>query len=233
MDKPYIERRARNLIGEILDQRSKFFPDGKDLDVVEVVDPVIAAAVAGLDYQVHQELRWFTQPLSPLEETAGILDREARTLMIADKFRYETRRFTAAHEIGHFVLHEGLKETMLHRDRPIGGLTRDGGNKPFYEREADHFAACLLMPRKSVIAFFRGRFPAKLPFVLDDSAAFELCPNDPDSLLRPYDGSLTRAPVLVGATHFRGKYFPSLSQRFQVSITSMAIRIDELGLIQE
>lgn len=55
------------------------------------------------------------------------------------------QRFSIAHELGHYLL-PGHHESIL----PIGGVheSRAGfisGNK--YEREADHFAAGLLMPR--------------------------------------------------------------------------------------
>lgn len=54
------------------------------------------------------------------------------------------KRFTVAHEIGHFVLdehvdHLQLSDGSIHYSRP-------GSSGDKYEREADYFAACLLMP---------------------------------------------------------------------------------------
>jgi len=233
MNNDDIEFRARNLHREIWERRAELWPGKRELSIVEIVDPVMAARVLGIDFQLHPELRWFTRPLAPLEETAGILDRKGRRILIAEKFKFETQRFTAAHEIGHLLLHEGVKETLMHRDLPISGLTRVATSRPWYEREADHFAACLLMPRKRLIAVFEYVFSTKIPFVFDDAAAFELCPNDPDSLSRPHAESLARALALASATHFRGKHFVPLYQQFRVSVSSMAIRIEELGLIQE
>ena len=58
------------------------------------------------------------------------------------------RRFTIAHEIGHFVLHrdligDGITDDGLYRSRLRGG----------FESEANRFAANLLMPKKLVWEF--------------------------------------------------------------------------------
>ena len=233
MDKNYIEFRSRKLIGEILARSAELWPGKQEISFADVVDPAMAARVLGVDYQLHPELRWFTRPFSPLEETAGILDREGSRILIAEKFKFETRRFTAAHEIGHLLLHDGVEETIMHRDRPIDGLTREDTARPWYEREANHFAACFLVPRKRLKEAFQYVFSTNIPFVFDDAAAFELCRQDPDSLLRPDDETLARGLALASATHFRGKHFVPLHQQFRVSVTSMAIRIEELGLIQQ
>jgi Zn-dependent peptidase ImmA (M78 family) len=52
------------------------------------------------------------------------------------------RRFTIAHEIGHFVLHPGLQRAER------GGRVNEAGR--IREREADAFAADLLMPEPLV-----------------------------------------------------------------------------------
>jgi len=54
------------------------------------------------------------------------------------------KRFTVAHEIGHFV----LDGHMDHLQLSAGGVhySRPGASSDQYEREADYFAACLLMP---------------------------------------------------------------------------------------
>ena len=52
------------------------------------------------------------------------------------------RRFTIAHEIGHFVLHPGLQRPER------GGRVNEAGR--IREREADAFAAELLMPEQLV-----------------------------------------------------------------------------------
>lgn len=56
------------------------------------------------------------------------------------------RRFTIAHELGHYLLH---KDSSIYYDRPQI-LFRDGNSSSGYdkkEREANRFAASLLMPK--------------------------------------------------------------------------------------
>ena len=56
------------------------------------------------------------------------------------------QKFTVAHEIGHFVL-DGHMEHVQLSDGDVHASTPGAYNAPYhYEREADSFAACLLMP---------------------------------------------------------------------------------------
>src|SRR5436309_81519 len=54
-------------------------------------------------------------------EVAGYIDRKTNTIAVAQKFRAPWRRFTTAHEIGHWMLHPSLEH---HRDRPLQGGER-------------------------------------------------------------------------------------------------------------
>jgi hypothetical protein len=198
--------------------------------VVEIVDPATAARVLDVDYQLHPKLRWFTTPLAPLEVTAGIFDRRSRAILISEEFDVEVRRFTAAHELGHLLLHEGIKETFLHRDRAVSGSMNSGISRPWYESEADYFAACFLMPKRRVIEAFECLFSKNIPFVLNGENASNLRPEDPASLSALSNGSLAR--MLASATCFRDKRFMPLHRLFRVSVSAMALRIEELGLIQ-
>ncbi|MGC4101107.1 ImmA/IrrE family metallo-endopeptidase [Ferruginibacter sp.] len=61
-------------------------------------------------------------------------------------------RFTIGHELGHYILH--AKETPLFIDKEESRLNRDYNSSTgelIKEREANAFAAALLMPRKLVI----------------------------------------------------------------------------------
>ena len=55
------------------------------------------------------------------------------------------QRFTAAHELGHFLF-----------DKEQGFILDDGREKPPYEKRADAFAAHLLMPREGVDLYVRA-----------------------------------------------------------------------------
>jgi hypothetical protein len=231
MDKSEIEVRARNLHREIWERRAELWPGKLELSVVEIVDPATAARVLDVDYELHRELRWFTAPRAPLDKIAGILDRKERRILVSEEVDVEERRFTAAHEIGHLLLHEGVRETYFHRDRPKTGLTKNSTLRPWYEAEADYFAACFLMPKRRVVEAFQYLFSEKIPFEITSENANDLFPNDPAELSRLSKGSL--AEVLASAGHFRDKKFLPLYRTFHVSVAAMARRLDELELVQK
>lgn len=227
MNKQLIEEKARDLQIRIWDQHEVIWPD-RDVTPLEVLEPEIAAFVLGFNYEIHEELRLLGQ--SSKYAIAGILDRQSGKIAVSRQFPNETVRFTGAHEIGHLLLHPGH---VMHRDRPIKGLGDPKYSRPTQELEADHFAACFLMPGKVVKEAMEAIFLTKAPFIFDDDTAFRLCPSNPGPLLRPYDGSLDRALTLASAESYGGRHFISLSKLFRVSSSSMAIRLNELGLIQE
>ncbi|NRB01697.1 MAG: ImmA/IrrE family metallo-endopeptidase [Rhodobacteraceae bacterium] len=69
----------------------------------------------------------------------------------------QRKRFTAAHELGHYLLHRDLLDGKKHLDR----LFSSGGNdnpygplSPYHEVQANKFAADLLMPAGPLRAHF-------------------------------------------------------------------------------
>lgn len=61
----------------------------------------------------------------------------------------QRKRFTAAHELAHFLLHRDLLPEGTHLDRlfnPQGYEETDGCISPYHEVQANQFAANLLMP---------------------------------------------------------------------------------------
>lgn len=84
---------------------------------------------------------------APSEDFSGILIRkEGKALMgINDNESHVRQRFTIAHELGHFYLHQAKDAFVDYRDNQTG-IVR---NKK--EREANMFAAAFLIPRESLI----------------------------------------------------------------------------------
>jgi Zn-dependent peptidase ImmA (M78 family) len=75
------------------------------------------------------------------------------------------RRFTIAHEIGHFILHRLDNEIFVDK-KAFKGLYRDDNSATGeikQEREANAFAAALLMPRERILQELE-----KVPFDLSD-----------------------------------------------------------------
>ncbi|MEJ2060978.1 MAG: ImmA/IrrE family metallo-endopeptidase [Gammaproteobacteria bacterium] len=231
MDKAAIEIAVRRLQKKIWEERAKFCPVELHKNPVYLLEPEYAASVLGVKFTRHEEL--VTDPLTSRGskiEIAGLIDRQRKEIAISRKFPARTIRFTSAHEIGHWVLH---REQVMFRDMPIQGLQRESGTRDHQEAEADYFAACFLMPRKLVIERFEANFLTEVPLVIDDTTAFYLCPSDPDSILRAESASLTCALAAASCESYGGQRIPSMAKQFRVSVTSMAIRIKELGLIQE
>jgi len=55
-------------------------------------------------------------------QIAGVLDRLAKRIQVATKFRHTSQRFTCAHEIAHYILHPG---TIYFRDRELSAPGRN------------------------------------------------------------------------------------------------------------
>lgn len=223
-----IEREARALQRRLLDESPRLWPEGAPT-LLAMLDPASAARVLGVKYEIYPELGRFGSR-SGRFEVAGLIDRSLNAIAVSQRFRPEVMRFTGAHEIGHWLLHSG---EVMHRDRPIDGVRHDRTPRPRNEREADYFAACFLVPRKLLTQAFESTFRTRVPLVLDDSVAFWLCPDDPESLLRPDVGSLEFALAVASATSYAGRHVLSLAKQFGVSVTTMAVRLREVRLIRE
>lgn len=73
-------------------------------------------------------------------------------IFVPDYVSFERKRFTIAHEIGHYILHyvaQGMKNQKVRAARA------SGPNQERSEREADWFAAALLMPKDEFLRVYR------------------------------------------------------------------------------
>lgn len=101
-------------------------------------------------------------------ECMGGILFESKTITVnAAVAEHEGRyNFTLAHEIGHHALH---RAHYLRNKQPIGEqvICREVGSKPLIERQADRFAAALLMPAEQVKSVYEillaGSQPADKP----------------------------------------------------------------------
>ena len=76
---------------------------------------------------------------------SGYLDFEEQEIVVNCFDSVYRQRFTIAHELGHFLMHQDLSgnKKLINRKSPINSKQND---KPWYETEADAFAAHLLVP---------------------------------------------------------------------------------------
>lgn len=227
MDRQTIERAARDLLIAMYRQRSMLWP-GETRRPHEMMEPSDAARHLGIDFQLYDELGRFGNRGIRFE-TAGMLDRRRAVIAVATKFPPEVVRFTAAHEIGHWLLHPG---ELMHRDRPVAGVAADVTRRPTMEVEADHFAACFLMPERLVRLALERTFRQPVPLLVDDVVAFHLRGNRGNYLLQATPQSLEREFAVASCEQFNGRRFYSLAKQFRVSISSMAIRLRELQLVE-
>ena len=111
--------------------------------------------------------------------------------------------FTLAHELGHHCLHREVFNQMSSANEI---MCRDAGEKPIAERQADLFAAYLLMPKNKVMKAFTMVFG-------DDDTVFEM-----DFKKRYMLGSIAKRVIDSGSFS-------------NVSLTAMTNRLIGMGLI--
>jgi Zn-dependent peptidase ImmA (M78 family) len=111
--------------------------------------------------------------------------------------------FTVAHELGHHCLHREVFKEMNSGNEI---MCRDAGDKPIAERQADLFAAYLLMPKNQVMKAFTQAFG-------DDDKVIEM------SFKKRYMlGSIAKRVIESGSFS-------------NVSLTAMTNRLIGMGLI--
>lgn len=158
---------------------------------------------------------------------AGLIDRKKKLVEISQDFPQEIQNFTAAHELGHALLHQ---QNGLHRDRALDGSgTRDP--RDLQELQADKFAVYFLMPRKLVESKFKDLFLTE-KFKVNEETVFALNAKSISDFKKKYKRLRDLSKTLASAEHFDGRNFHSISKQFRVSVTAMAIRLEELELLE-
>ncbi len=217
-----IERLARNLQIKLWQERNKIWLGIETSNPIRILDPEVALKAIGYNFELAETLGQFFHE-GKLVEVAGTIDENSKYVHISRQFSPVIRSFTAAHELGHALLH---KASGLHRDRPIDGASL---SRSTIEIQADKFATYFLMPQKQVRQIFKQFFLAD-KFILSEATAFALG-SDYESLRKKTLRQLSK--ILASAESFNGINFISLAGQFHVSIEAMAIRLEELGLIEE
>lgn len=95
----------------------------------------------------------------PLEdEYSGFLVVKDKTVVVNSLHPHTRRRFTIAHEIGHFLLHSKKADVPVFIDQKQFYFRQAATGVPVnrrQEREADEFAAELLMPQQFVTDYIK------------------------------------------------------------------------------
>ncbi len=199
------------------------FDGARPTNPLDVLD--IRKALRLVGYELTFESGLGYHPGSQIE-VAGLIDRDAKVIKASLQFLEPYQTFTLAHELGHAVLHPD--GGGIHRDRPLDGVTR---SREAGELEADKFASYFLMPGKPLRECFNQRFGTKR-FVLTDDTAFALSRTTSDAVRGKYPTRRHLARALAAAESYNGRSFQSLATQFRVSVGAMAIRLEELGLVE-
>lgn len=100
-----------------------------------ILEPPIKIIYIAENYGLTVFISDFENP-----KQSGILNFDEKIVHLNRADHAFRQRFTAAHELGHFLMHKDLGEKHIERRSPILG------DKEWYEKEADAFAAHLLVP---------------------------------------------------------------------------------------
>ena len=158
-------------------------------------------------------------------EIAGLIDKSNRSVEVSQNFSFETMRFTLAHELGHALLHNGK---LLHRDKGIDGSIL---NRNAQEIQADKFAAYFLMPKKLVSNVFQEIFEMPI-FKINENTVLELGEGTIEKFKNKCGNLRGLSRKLVDLKRYGRKGIIPISEIFGVSTETMAIRLEELGLVE-
>lgn len=240
MERAAIEFMAATLRAQVLRYVQSRYPDAENAR--KYLHPKYAFEMKGFTYEerpdLDLELRVVgTQVSVKRSVIAGQLNRRDKTVYTSDSSTPEVKKFTAAHELAHLVLHDNVIE---HRDRPYRGQRSRRSDR---EREADVFAAAYLMPPRWVANDLSrrfggfGRYPHapclrdRLPIVVDERLAWFLDSEDWERLLTP-DADIERSRAMSVCTNVGNGHFCSMSEEYGVTPPAMALRLVELNLIE-
>jgi Zn-dependent peptidase ImmA (M78 family) len=227
----FVREQARQLT--IALWRHEQHREGRPLTALELlpIDPrAIARDLLGLTIEEPEEIGLHTSTNHLRIEIAGLLDRSEKKLVVARRgLKPETRRFTIAHEIKHYVLD---REQIAFRDSPRTDAELRNSRVSVREREADIFAAELLMPSKTLKEVFYRLFPGPIHGTeITENLAILLT----DGKLRASELTSMplkeRAELVARASSIVFRDFRSLVDIFLVSPTAMAIQLYDLGLV--
>ena len=115
-----IEAKVREIHGLIWQKRAELFPDGVPGDPVQLLDPAIALRWLGFDFRYEEGLGQMPGKSGPIE-IGGLINNSTKQVRVARQFSPAVRSFTAAHELGHAVLH-AQHLSVLHQDKPLDGV---------------------------------------------------------------------------------------------------------------
>jgi formiminotetrahydrofolate cyclodeaminase/Zn-dependent peptidase ImmA (M78 family) len=221
-----IENIVRDLQNTLWVQRGNIWKNNAPENPLDILKPNIALEkVMNYIYITSDSLGIYEQD-GDVFEIAGLINKKDRVVQVSKNFPQETQNFTAAHELGHAILHRQL---VMHRDKPIDGSSTFPKTRE--EAQADKFATYFLMPSKMVEEVFFEIF--EIPkFIINENTVLAIRARNIQDLRIRCRNRRGLARLLASTGYYGGKSFNSLAKIFQVSIETMAIRLEELDLVE-
>lgn len=222
-----IEEITKSLQNEIWKNRQLLWEEKTSDDLVALLVPAVAFEGLGYRFEVANSLGQIMSS-NGMVDVAGFIDKSQMYAGVSSYFSKPIQNFTAAHELGHAVLHNAMG---MHRDRDLNGGAVSGQLERV-EIEANKFASCFLMPEKIVRVEFQKRFESD-QFIVSEDTAFALMNSSQSALRSKYRNLRKLARKLAETGHYHSdRFFMPLNERFNVSTEAMAIRLEELQLIR-
>lgn len=143
---PWIEERAVGILGRVPD----YLWNGEELPVP--VEKIVSNSFGLLIREVEEMTAAPGLEGERTTNVSGLLLTGPGEIWVnaAEARQWEGRkRFTICHELGHYVIHQDdVEPTVFCRRVEVaeGGEGEEPGERPVIEREADAFAAAILMP---------------------------------------------------------------------------------------
>lgn len=162
-----------------------------------------------------------------LNEIAGQIDNQTDTITISNIYPKEVKNFTAAHEMAHALLHEDL---VLHRDIPLDSPI-ESYNRPEKEKQADKFAVFFLLPDKRVREIFKYIFKVDR-IEVNEHSAYAIANCSLYELRKRIKNRRQLSRSIAKSSFYNLTPHNPIHKIFNVSIEAMAIRLEELNLVE-
>ena len=190
-------------VEEFREQHSGLGAGDLPIDLITFVDLDL-----GLDLIPYEGLARFGADAAVLADFSGFyIDREVFDLIdTAPEWKLNRLRFSLAHEVGHWVLHQEVFQSagIDSEEHVLEWLNRHNGRKYALEREANEFAGRLLVPLDVLVQEF-------------------------DRVAAAFDSAMGRYEW-IRDENLRQKTCERIAPRFGVHPQAITVRFDREGL---
>lgn len=220
-----IEKAASDLQNIIWSKREVIWPESIPKHPAKILNPskIFQKALA-YKFATQDQIE---NPKNFELRIAGIINQQEKVVVISKEFDKSIQNFTAAHELGHALMH---KQNIMHRDRPVDGV-KIREKRSLEEYQADKFSSYFLMPGKIVKREFKRIFGTD-HFSINDESVFSFNRRSEAELKSECKNLRGLALKLASTERYANTSFTSIADLFQVSSVAMAIRLEELELLE-